>query len=363
MLALVAVAFVALAVGGGGYAQGQTEAQVQSRTAELEAAIRAETKRIGRTQAGLNSAQVRLDAISADLAEQRARQARTVNKIKQARDRMEFLQNRMRRASDALAENLVTRYQTAPPDLVSVVLRARSFSDLINEAGFTRRIADHNARVLEGAQESKVEVAAEADKLVILQKRLERTSKIVAARAEKATTIRNALLNVQNRQLARRAKSKKSLDDLRATIRRLQAQRAREAGAANVNVGTTTSPANAPAIVARVIAAGNAIAGLPYVYGGGHGSFKSAGYDCSGSISYALAAGGLLDSPLASGGFMTWGEPGPGKWITVYTNPGHAYMVVAGRRFDTSALRQGGTRWTNEQRSSAGFVARHPPGL
>jgi len=363
MLALVSVAFVALAVGGGGYAQGQTEAQVQSRTAELEAAIRAETKRIGRTQEGLNSAQVRLNAISADLADQRARQARTVSKIQQARDRMEFLQNRMRRASGALAENLVTRYQTAPPDLVSVVLRARSFSDLINEAGFTKRIAEHNARVLEGAQDSKVEVAAEADKLVILQKRLDRTSKIVAARAEKATTIRNALLNVQNRQLARRAKSKKSLDDLRATIKRLQEQRAKEAGSANVNVGTTTTPENAPAVIARVIAAGNAIAGLPYIYGGGHGSFRAAGYDCSGSVSYALAAGGLLDSPLDSTGFMSWGEPGPGKWITVYANAGHAYMYVAGRRFDTSALRNGGTRWTTEARSNAGFVARHPPGL
>ncbi len=112
-----------------------------------------------------------------------------------------------------------------------------------------------------------------------------------------------------------------------------------------------------------MIAAANSIAGLPYIYGGGHGSFRAAGYDCSGSISYALAAGGLLDSPLDSSAFMSWGEPGPGKWITVYTNPGHAYMVVKGRRFDTSALREGGTRWTNEMRSSAGFVARHPPGL
>jgi peptidoglycan hydrolase CwlO-like protein len=362
-LALVTVAFVALAAGGGGYAQGQTEAQVQSRTAELEAAVRAETRRIGRTQQGLDSAQARLNAINSDLAEHRARQARTAKEIAAARDRMVALQNRMRRASDALADNLVTRYQNAPPDLVSVVLRARSFSDLVDSAGFTRRIVDQNARILDGARDSKVEVAREADRLVVLQKRLEKTSKIVSARAVKAATIRDALLRVQGRQLAKRAKSKKSLDDLRATIRRLQAQRARDAGSASVGVGTTTTPANAPGVIAKVIAAGNAIAGLPYIYGGGHGSFKAAGYDCSGSISYALAAGGLLDTPLDSTGFMSWGEPGPGKWITVYANAGHAYMVVSGRRFDTSALRQGGTRWTNEPRSSAGFVARHPPGL
>jgi hypothetical protein len=114
--------------------------------------------------------------------------------------------------------------------------------------------------------------------------------------------------------------------------------------------------------VARVISAANEIASTPYVWGGGHGG-ASGGYDCSGSISYALAAAGLLSSPLDSTGFMSWGEPGPGKRITVYANAGHAFMIVDGRRFDTSALRGGGTRWTSESRSTAGFVARHPPGL
>ena len=85
-----------------------------------------------------------------------------------------------------------------------------------------------------------------------------------------------------------------------------------------------------------VIAAGNQITNTPYVYGGGHGSFESTGYDCSGSVSFALHGGGLLSSPLDSTGFMTWGEPGPGQWITVYSNPGHAYMEMAGIRFDTS---------------------------
>lgn len=362
LLALVATAFVLLSFGGG-YAQGQTDAQVQQRTQELEAAIRAETRRIGRTQEGLSSAQVRLDAINTDLAEQRSKQRKTASEIVAARNHMERLQNRMRRASSALADNLVDQYQNAPPDLVSVFVRARSFSDLVDAADFTRRVANHNARVLKGARKTKQQVADEADRLVVLQRRLEKSEALVEKRATKATTIRDALLRVQRKQLARRDRSRRSLSDLQATIRRLQRQRQQELGRANVSVGTTTSPADAPGVIQRVIAAGNAIAGLPYIYGGGHGSFKAAGYDCSGSISYALAAGGLLDSPLDSTGFMSWGEPGPGKWITVYTNPGHAYMVVAGRRFDTSALRGGGTRWTNEMRPSAGFVARHPPGL
>ena len=103
------------------------------------------------------------------------------------------------------------------------------------------------------------------------------------------------------------------------------------------------------------------IASTPYVWGGGHGG-ASGGYDCSGSVSYALAAGGLLSGALDSTGFMSWGEPGPGRRISVYANAGHAFMIVDGRRFDTSALSGGGTRWTSQPRSTAGFVARHPPG-
>ena len=122
------------------------------------------------------------------------------------------------------------------------------------------------------------------------------------------------------------------------------------------------APAGAPAAVGLVIAAGNAIAGLPYLYGGGHAGFKDTAYDCSGSVSYALAAAGLVKPPMASGPFMSWGEAGPGRWITVYANYGHAFMVVGGWRFDTSALR-GGTRWTRQMRPTGGFVARHPPGL
>jgi hypothetical protein len=127
--------------------------------------------------------------------------------------------------------------------------------------------------------------------------------------------------------------------------------------------GMVQPPAGAPAAVAQVIAAGNAIATLPYIWGGGHGSFQASGYDCSGSVSYALAAAGLLSSPLDSTGFESWGAPGPGRWITVYANAGHAWMVVAGWRFDTIALAEGGTRWSQSMASTAGFVARHPPGL
>ncbi|MEA2379002.1 MAG: hypothetical protein QOD13_2909 [Thermoleophilaceae bacterium] len=115
--------------------------------------------------------------------------------------------------------------------------------------------------------------------------------------------------------------------------------------------------------VQRVIAAGNRIATKPYKYGGGHGRYFDSGYDCSGSISFALHFAGLLRTPLDSTGFMSYGAPGRGRHITIYANAGHAYMVVDGRRYDTSAIRETGSRWTSTHRSSQGYVVRHPPGL
>jgi peptidoglycan hydrolase-like protein with peptidoglycan-binding domain len=116
-------------------------------------------------------------------------------------------------------------------------------------------------------------------------------------------------------------------------------------------------------VVARVIAAGEEIATRPYVWGGGHGSFISDGYDCSGSVSYALHGGGLLSSPEDSSGLESYGEAGPGRYITIYANAEHAFMVVDGKRFDTVALQETGNRWTDSMTSTAGFVARHPAGL
>ena len=112
-----------------------------------------------------------------------------------------------------------------------------------------------------------------------------------------------------------------------------------------------------------MIAAANAIATKPYEYGGGHGSFTDSGYDCSGSVSYALHGGGLLSTPLDSSGFMSYGKPGPGKHITIYAHSGHVFMTIDGRRFDTSARSETGSRWSSTPRSSAGYVVRHPAGF
>ena len=127
--------------------------------------------------------------------------------------------------------------------------------------------------------------------------------------------------------------------------------------------GIALPPLEAPEEVKQIIEAGNIIARSPYKWGGGHGKWLDNGYDCSGSVSFALAAAGLLEGPMASGPLMSWGEPGKGKWITIYTHSGHVFMEVAGVLFDTSNARVTGSRWGNQMRSTAGFVARHPAGL
>jgi cell wall-associated NlpC family hydrolase len=131
-------------------------------------------------------------------------------------------------------------------------------------------------------------------------------------------------------------------------------------------IGTkAVAPLNAPAAVQRVIAAANHIRTTPYVWGGGHGSWISSGYDCSGAVSYALHGGKLLTTPLTSGSMETFGEAGPGRWITIYANASHAYMVVAGLRFDTAGDTSGtGPRWhpTTAAAASGTFVVRHPVG-
>jgi peptidoglycan hydrolase-like protein with peptidoglycan-binding domain len=127
--------------------------------------------------------------------------------------------------------------------------------------------------------------------------------------------------------------------------------------------GLAAAPAGAPAAVVAIIQSGNVIAHMPYRFGGGHQNWTDTGYDCSGSVSFALHGAGLLDSPLASYDFYTWGEAGPGQWVTIYARDDHAYMVVAGLRYDTSASKGGGSRWTAAGRPPTGYVARHPAGL
>jgi cell wall-associated NlpC family hydrolase len=138
-------------------------------------------------------------------------------------------------------------------------------------------------------------------------------------------------------------------------------------GRARWIAGVAAAPMNAPAAVQQVIWAGDQIIGLPYIYGGGHQSFTSSGYDCSGTVSFALHGASLLTSPEDSSEFEHWGSHGIGRWVTIFSNPGHAYMTVAGLRLDTSSMddpsNQQGPRWRPLRTGNEGYVVRHPLGL
>ena len=129
--------------------------------------------------------------------------------------------------------------------------------------------------------------------------------------------------------------------------------------------GLAIAPAGAPPAVQAIITAGNEIARLPYRYGGGHLTYEDTAYDCSGSISFVFAAAHLLNGTVVSGQLMNWGKAGPGKWITVFANAGHTFMYVAGLRFDTVALAETGSRWSNRppDENLSTFAVRHPAGL
>ena len=281
-----------------------------------------------------------------------------------ARDRLTRLVNLQRNSTAALRANLQAAYRNGEPDIVSVVITARGFTDLLEKTEFLKRIAKRNATIMDVARTSRAQVTRQTKRLATMQKREAAIAVKLQRKRDDAAAVETALLREREKHLAR---SNFRRAELREVQNALAALRERLARSVQNNIATNAggqaqAPAGAPPQVSLVMAAGNAIAGLPYLYGGGHAGFKDTAYDCSGSISYALAAAGLVTSPMSSGPFMSWGEPGPGKWITVYANAGHAYMVVAGWRFDTSALR-GGTRWTRQMRPAGGFVARHPPGL
>lgn len=335
------------------------------RAEALRAAVAAETRRIRSSSRGLAVAQARLQRLQASVSTEQAQLKAVENALTRARNRLTRLIKRQNQATDALRENLVTAYRNPAPDIVEILISAHGFTDLLEKADFLKRVGKQNARIMDGARTSRAKVAKQAGRLATFQTRQRDITIRLERRRDKAQTIESALLNERARRLAGRDFKRAELRTIQnqlATLRKKLARTARAGIQTNAG-GTAQPPPGAPAAVGLVMAAGNAIAGLPYLYGGGHAGFKDTAYDCSGSISYALAAAGLVSSPMASGPFMSWGDPGPGQWITIYANPGHMFMIIAGWRFDTSALSGGGSRWSRDTRSVAGFVARHPPGL
>jgi peptidoglycan hydrolase CwlO-like protein len=322
-------------------------------------------------------------AIEAELSAKQAELDRASAKLAAEKRHLARVRARLQRALTVLRERLVAIYETGSPDMLDVVLDSSSWSEVSTRADYLSQIQDYDdavaARVkalrdqaraaVKRMTEVRLQIKEARDAIAVKEREVAATradaearfAELKAAKAERQA----ALDSLQSREAA-------LSDNLAAISEQLAASGAPvPTGApAPLTPGQTANfisesqasvPSAAPPAVAAAIEAANSIATTPYVWGGGHGSFESSGYDCSGAVSFALNGGGFLSSPLDSTGLSTWGEPGPGQWITVYANAGHAWMTIAGLAFDTSG--GAGPRWhPSPVNSPEGFIARHPPG-
>ena len=354
----------------------------KSAAAQLRSEISADTTKISETSGGIASARQQLASVQGQL-EAHISQLRTVQtNLMSARDHLAVLERQLKQAAAALSKNLRATYEHGSPNLISVILNAHGFSDLLDQVNFLKRAGHHDARIVGITRTARREVLHETVRLGHLEARDRNLTDQILQQRNQVAALESALLSQRIDEMQARSGARARLADEDSTIGTLQhklnviearaaARAAQTTAQVNESVGgiaidtggMVQPPAGAPAAVKEMIAAGNAIATLPYIWGGGHGSFISPGYDCSGSVSYVLAAAGLLSAPEVSGDFESYGDAGPGQWVTIYANAGHVWMDIAGWRFDTVALAEAGTRWSQGGGEFSGFVVRHPAGL
>lgn len=342
--------------------------------AEINARIEAISEKEHQLKLQVERLQGKQDAAQADLERKAARQAELQKQLNEAKARLARLKKRLAYAKKILSQRIVQVYKEGEPDIVTVVLESKGFKEMVERTTYLRRIADQDQFTINRVTSLKKKTRTESVKLAGLE---ERQSELVA----EVTGERNRIAAKKGKVIATRGPLLAQLARQRRLLRQASAavgiQPAPDAvnfspvpgpNGARVTLnsdGTASAPAGAPAPIRAAVAAGNRIAKTPYIWGGGHGSFSDRGYDCSGSVSYVLHAAGVLASPMASGPLMSWGSPGVGKWITIYSNPGHVWMIVGGLRFDTSGRSGTGSRWqTGVNGAGTGsFTVRHYPGL
>ncbi|MET0749589.1 MAG: hypothetical protein ABWZ43_00895 [Solirubrobacterales bacterium] len=381
--ALAACLAIALTAGSSSSAQSGRLDAVRGEQEQVRADLAEQNAAVDALLGEVSQLRQREDAVAAELAEQEADLAAARGELTEARAALAETKRRLGKSIDELERLLVSIYRNGEPDAVMLLLDSDSLDDLATTSAYLERIQDYQTGIVARVRELRAaagayvdDVEASIDRIEAARSAIEERQKALAASRATLEQRESALRAMQERrreQLARLQGEERSLVEALSAPAPEPAPAAEAQAAAPAedvappsgsqatlnSDGTATAPADAPAAVKDAIAAANAISDTPYVYGGGHGSFESSGYDCSGAVSFALHGGGLLSSPLDSTGFMTWGESGPGNWITVYSNPGHAYVVIAGLRFDTSG--GAGPRWQGP-RDPAGFVATHPPG-
>lgn len=331
-------------------------------------------ERIDELQGRIDRLQGRENVAQADLIRKQARERAIAAHLGAARARLARTKERLAYSRRVLARRLTAVYKAGQPDVVSVMLESEGFAQMVERAEYLHDVARQDRRVIEAVVTLKREARTQTVQLAALEDDARAAVGRVAAR-------KAGIVTAKNRALAQAG-------DLRAEQRRVRRQLAALAARARREQGSDTAPSStsapivakpgvvrlhsdglasaapsAPEAIKRAVAAGNRIAKSPYLWGGGHGSFESSGYDCSGSVSYVLHAAGVLSSPMASGPFMSWGAPGPGKYITIYANPGHMFANIGGVWFDTSGRGATGSRWQSGSKGTGGYAVRHPAGL
>jgi peptidoglycan hydrolase CwlO-like protein len=316
----------------------------ESRLRQAQAAAQAQ---LDQKQAELDKATAQLDAEKAELARIRAK---------------------LRAATAALERLLVDIYKSNDPDVTAVVMRSASWSDLLTRTEYIDHIQNYDNEVVSRVRGLRDRITALVNQLQATHDRILTARDAVAAKERQIASEHAQIASQQSALVSARNAREGVLNALLSKERQIQTDLSNipaPAGRATIDSsGDAIPPSNAPLAVRAAIEAANQIDDLPYIWGGGHGSFTSSGYDCSGSVSFMLHGGGFLSSPLDSTGLEVWGESGGGNWITVFANSGHAWAYVAGLRWDTGGPDGGnGPRWSTVMRDdTSSFVARHPSG-
>ncbi len=394
---LAAVALLAAVGAIGAFAGGAPGATLQEKLQETQGKLEHVRKSKGSLATTIAEQNAAIDSMLGEVSRLRQRQLalegelsakqdeldRASAKLAAEKRRLARVRARLHRALGVLRQRLVAIYESGSPDVTSIVLGSSSWSDVATRTDYLSWIQDYDNAVADRVKALRNQVQAAVARMAEIRRQLKRTRDAIAVKEHQAARARASaaarFADLKSAQAERRAtlesleSREQALGDNLASI---SSEIASSGGpvpvtapapltpgeiASYISESQASVPSGAPSAVAAAIEAANSIATTPYIWGGGHGSFSSSGYDCSGAVSFALHGGGFLESPLDSTGLETWGEPGPGHWITVYANAGHAWMTIAGLAFDT--VGGPGPRWhSSPVDSTAGFIARHPSG-
>jgi septal ring factor EnvC (AmiA/AmiB activator) len=357
---------------------------VRGKSTELAATIAEQNREIDTLIGEVSSLRREQAAVEEQLGGAEAKLAAATKALEEERAHLEVVRERLERALGVLRQRLVSMYEAGSPDAINAILESQDWSQLEAQAEYLSRIQSYDDSVVGRVKTLRDEVVSAVERLSTHRREAEEARDEIAQIEREVTAAREAaearFAELRSAQHERRAalevleSREESLSDNLASISEQIAAEGSDMTTGEVpaplNPGQeaqviteseASAPASAPQAVKDAISAANSIAFTPYIWGGGHGSFESEGYDCSGAVSFALHGGGFLESPLDSTGLETWGEPGPGTWITVYANAEHAWMVIAGIAFDT--VGGPGPRWHDPWVDSPeGFVVRHPAG-